>query len=560
MATVSEMLLRARQSHAGGASAEACRLYQQILTLEPNNREALIMLALGCQQRGELRDAADFYARALANRPADADLHLRLGLVQMVLHQRSDATGHFREAVRLRPESPEAWNNLGNMLLLDGESEEAARCYREAVRLRPDYAEACLNLGNALREHQQIPEALAWYREALRLRPTYAKALHNLAAAFLETGDLPQAEEHLRASLRINPGSASVLATLAVHGLYRETDPAAEELRARLSGPRLSLLESSHLHYTLAQILDRAGRHGEAFHHLRECNDLRGRLAARAGEVFDPAAHSRLVDGLISVFSPRFFERVRGLGLETDVPVFIVGMPRSGSSLVEQILSHHPEIGGVGELRALPLMLDSVSKGSGQPYPEGFFNVDAATLRNLAETYLARIQALAGPRRRIADKMLENFLHLGVIAALFPRARVVHCRRNALDTCLSCYFQILRGFNYTLDLGDLGTYYREYERLMEHWRAVLPVRIMEVVYEDLVKNTEKTSRELVAYCGVDWDDNCLRFHENPRAVRTMSKLQVRRPIYSSSVGKWRRYAEHLEPLRKALGHAVEATQ
>jgi hypothetical protein len=173
--------------------------------------------------------------------------------------------------------------------------------------------------------------------------------------------------------------------------------------------------------------------------------------------------------------------------------------------------------------------------------------------RILAEEYLARVRAIGGPAKRITDKMLTNFLHLGFIAMLFPRARVIHCIRDPLDTCVSAFMQIFRGLSFTLDLEDLGHYHREYERVMAHWRKVKPQAMLEVVYEDLVADLEAGSRRLVEFCGLPWDERCLRFYENPRAVRTVSKLQVRQPVYSSSVGRWRRYDSHLGPLRKALG-------
>jgi tetratricopeptide (TPR) repeat protein len=555
MASTAELLSFAKQRHQAGDVAGAERIYRQVLQVEPARGDALGLLALACHQRGNLVEAAAWYERALAVLPGDADAHFRLGMVLMGLSRPDDAAAHFREAVRLRPDSAEAWNNLGNVLFLQAKTVEAIRCYREAVRLRPGYAEACLNLGNSLREDDRVDEGLKWYREAVRLRPDYPKSHMNLAAALLETGNAGEAETHLRECLKLSPGSAKALSTLIANDLYRETDPRPEAIRELLANPRLAAIDRAHLHYTLARLLDRNGEPDEAFRHFRETNHIRRELAQQSGEGFDAAEHRRLVDRLIAFFNPEWFARVRAFGSVTDVPVFVVGMPRSGSSLVEQILSHHPEAAGVGELRDLPRMVDGLVArlGSAEPYPDCLARTDAATVGALADEYLTRVQDLAGPARRITDKMLVNFLHVGFIATLFPRSRVIHCRRDPLDTCVSCFMQIFRGLSFTLDLEELGTYYREYERLMAHWRALRPLPMLEVAYEDLVADVEGVSRQLVDFCGLAWDERCLRFYENPRTVRTVSKLQVRQPVYKSSVARWRRYESQLGPLRKALG-------
>jgi tetratricopeptide (TPR) repeat protein len=555
MPTPAETLALARRLHRSGDLAGAARLYCQVVEAEPDHADALSLLALACHQSGDLAGAEEWYRRALAARPGDAENHFRLGLVLAALGRADAAAGGFREAVRLRPDSAEAWNNLGNALFLQDRAGEAVPCYREAVRIRPDYAEAWLNLGNALREDDRLTEGLTSYREAVRLRPAYARAHMNLAAALLETGEVGAAEGHLRECLRLSPGAPQVLHTLADNGLFRDGDPGPDELRARLARGGLSPADAAHLHSTLAHLLDRAGRYDDAFAHFREANRLRRDLARQAGTAFDPAEHVRLVDRLVAVFTPEYFERVRGLGSPAEEPVFVVGMPRSGSSLVEQILSHHPDVAGAGELRDFPRLVATLPErlSTAGPYPECVGRLDGPAALALADAYLGRVRERVGPALRFTDKMLENFLHLGLVATLLPRARVVHCRRDPLDTCVSCFFQKFRGVNYTCDLEELGLYYRQYQRLMAHWRTALPLPVLEVAYEELVADSEAGSRRLIDFCGLPWDERVLRFHENPRPVRTVSKLQVRRPIYSSSLGRWRRYAAHLAPLCQALG-------
>lgn len=559
MGAAAEKLALAKRLHQAGNLVEAARLYGEVVGEKPDDAEAAALLGLVCHQQGDFAQAERWYARALALRPDDAEVRFRMGMALAASGRAAEATGHFREVTRLRPASAEAWNNLGNSLFYEGKLPEAVVCYEEAVRLRPGYAEACVNLGQALREDDRVEDGLRWYREAVRLKPDYPKARNNLGVALLEEGQWEEAEAHLRECLRLNPGSAQVLCTLATNGLYRDTDPGRDVLRERLAQPGLSTLDASHLHATLAQLLDRAGDYREAFQHVSEANRLRRELARRRKDAFDPEKHRRFVDRLTAVFTRDLQDAVGGLGTDTEVPVFVVGMPRSGSSLVEQILSSHPDVGGAGELRdlnKLAVTLPERVRDAG-PYPECVRRMDEKAARDVAGEYLARVRGLAGPVPRVVDKMLGNFLHLGLVAVLFPRARVLHCRRDPLDTCVSCYFQMFRDLNYTFDLGDLGRYYRDYERVMAHWQAVLPLRMQDVVYEELVGDVEGVSRRLVEFLGLRWDDRCLRFYENPRAVRTVSKHQVRRPVYASSVGRWRRYAADLGPLREALGVGAE---
>ena len=393
----------------------------------------------------------------------------------------------------------------------------------------------------------------------MRLRPDYFKGHNNLAVALLEMGEMAEAETHFRESLRCNPGSAQVLYALAANGLYTEADPGLDELAVRLADPRVQPQEASRLHAILGHLLDRARRYDDAFHHSREANRLRRELARQAGDAFDPDQHACFVDRLIAVFTPQYFEQVHGLGLESEVPVFVVGMPRSGSSLVEQILSHHPEIAGVGELRDVPHLAASLSErlGGAEQYPECVTHLHATCIQRLGNEYVDRLLELAGPARRIIDKMLSNFLHLGLIATLFPRARVIHCRRDPLDVCVSCFLNQFRALDFTWNLEDLGRYYRDYERLIGHWRTALPLPMLDVVYEELLRDPEGIIRGMVAFCGLPWDERCLRFYENPRSVRTVSKQQVRQPLYHSSVGRWRLYAAHLAPLQAALGLGTE---
>lgn len=590
MAPSAETLAQARQFHQAGYLSRAEQLYRQVLEAEPAHAEAWLLLGNAVAGQGRLDEASAHYRRALEASPdfgvaalnlADAlqrqgktdeavaclcralerrpdfpEAHFNLANTFRALGRMQEAAHHYQEAVRLRPTFAEAHNNLANILLALGRVDEAIAHLEQAIQLRPNYLEAHYNLGNAYRERDQIAEGIAAYQRALQMRPDYGPAHNGLAEALLELGDLEQGRIHFRQALHNNPSVIRTLLHLAAHGLYTAAEPGIDQLRAVLRDPRLSLDIGSQVHFTLGHLLDHVGARDEAFEHFRQGNALRRALFQQSGTAFDAAEHSRRIDRLIAAFSPGYFERVRRFGLDTEVPVFIVGMPRSGTTLVEQILSHHPQVFGAGERKDLPGMVADLPKRLGEDYPACLERLDAARARTLAEEYVGKITRTSGPAARVTDKMPENFLHLGLIATLFPRAHVVHCRRDPRDVCLSCYFQFFKGLNFTWDLDDLGRYYRDYERLMAHWRAVLPLPIHDVVYEALIADQEAVSRRLVEFCGLAWDERCLRYHENRRPVKTASVLQVRRPIYASSVGRWRQYEAHLGPLLAALAANV----
>jgi hypothetical protein len=357
---------------------------------------------------------------------------------------------------------------------------------------------------------------------------------------------------------RLDPANSMALASLsklAAAGHYQPSDADRRTMEQLVARPDLPAEDRCRLHFALAWILDRPGSYDPAFAHVRRANELRREIERCRGVSFDLDAHRRLVDRLIAVFTPAYFERVRSFGSDSELPVFIVGMLRSGTSLVEQILASHPEVHGAGELNDIERMIQSLPERlAKEGYPECLARLDTGTARTLADQHLDKLRQLGGAAARVIDKLPFNFLHLGLIATLLPRSRIIHCRRDARDTCLSCYFQNFADPHpFALDLGLLGRYYREYERLMAHWARVLPLAVFELHYEELTANQEAISRELVAFCGLEWDERCLRFHESNRVVRTASTLQVRQPMYQSSVGRWKHFEAYLVPLLDALG-------
>jgi tetratricopeptide (TPR) repeat protein len=532
---------------------------REALRLNPNLVDARNNLGVALRRQGRLDEASTALHEALRLQPRHVDARCNLAAVLHGQGLLAEPLALLQEAVRLAPDHAQTRSDLGGLLLACGEPEQALPQLREAVRLQPTLADAHANLGQALRRLDQVDEATLCFREALRLNPDCTVARGGLAYVLEGQGRIDEALAEHREALRRDPGDSLALAglgQLAQAGRYCFDDEEVRRLRALAERPQTPLDDRIRLQFTLARALDQAGADDEAFAHYRQGNELRRELERRRGVVFDPDAHRRFIDRLIGVCSPDYLARVHSFGLGDELPVFIVGMPRSGTTLAEQILASHPRVHGAGELPDLIRLAAALPRrlGGAEEYPECLARLDSATTRTLAAEHLQRLRGLGGDADRVVDKMPYNYLHLGLIGALFPRARIVHCRRDPVDTCLSCYFQNFGdALPFTRDLRHLGLYYREYERLMAHWAGASPVPLFELRYEELTAHQEAVSRALVAFCGLEWDERCLRFHEARTVVRTASVAQVRQPMYRRSVGRWRRYRGHLQPLLEALG-------
>ncbi len=538
---------------------EAAARCREAIRLNPHLADAHGNLGLALLRLGQYAEAETALRNVLRLNPRHIDARCNLAAIFHRQGQLPEALSLLQDTVRLAPRSAQAQNDLGGVLLALGQPEPAIEHLQEAVRLRPDFAEAHSNLGLAHRELGQIDLALQRFREAIRLNPGYAGAHNNLGYTLEFHGQVDEALSEFHEALRLDPDNARALASLsglAAAGRYQLSDAEREHLRSLSTRSDLSADDRGRLHFARARLLDKAGDYDQAFEHYRQGNELRKVYVRRRGAAFDPAEQQRVVDALRDAYSPAYFEGVRSLGDTSELPVFIVGMMRSGTSLAEQILASHPRVFGAGELRDIDRLVAHLPRrlGTTEAYPACIHRLDAPTVRALAGEHLERLRQRGGEAARVIDKQPFNFLHLGLIATLFPRARIIHCRRDPVDTCLSCYFQNFgEPMGFTLDLEHLGLYYREYERLMAHWAQVLPVPVFELDYEELTADQEAVSRRLVAFCGLEWDERCLRFHETRRPVRTASTLQVRRPMYRDAVGRWKRYAAHLGPLLEALG-------
>ncbi|MDZ4737304.1 MAG: tetratricopeptide repeat protein [Rhodospirillaceae bacterium] len=510
-------------------------------------------LELGLQfhRARRLDDAERTYRQVLAQMPDQPDALNLLGTLYAEQGRITSALPFIEQAAARRRNDPAILNNLGLTYFHAARYDDAERVLRKALRIKSDFNDALINLGRTLRNLGKPDEAIECYRRALRgeRRPA---ALIGLAWALAESGSLDEAVAVLRDLLAANPNEVHAYTVLAKVRRFEEADPEPASVEALLAGRTIGTQERVRLHYAAGKIMNDLGRYDRAMEHF-----IAGKKLESAD--FDPDAHDRLVDRIIETFTPALFDRLANAGDPTDRPIFIVGMPRSGTTLTEQILASHPDVHGAGELTTIRKLTNRVRDfADGGAYPEGVARLDAAGIAKLAAIYRDLLAERSPTARRVTDKMPHNFLHLGLIQVLFPNSRIVHCRRNPVDTCVSCFMnEFADTHGYSRDLGYLARYYRAYDRLMAHWRTVLRLPMLEFPYEETVAEPEARSRALVEFAGLEWNDHCLDFHRTDRSVQTISLWQVRQPIYGQSVERWRRYERFLGPLLDGLGDLAQ---
>jgi tetratricopeptide (TPR) repeat protein len=530
-----------------GRATEAEESLRQALARDPRHVGALDNLGAVLMDEDRLEEAAQCHRRALEIQPGNAESHNRLGAVLALQGKLDPAVASIQEALRLKPEAVEYHNNLGRAFRLHQKPGKAAACHRRALELRPDYADAHADLAVALTLLENPEEAAACMQEALRLKPNFPEAYCNLGEAQFDLGDFAGAEASFRNAIRLEDHYVSKL-PLLLGGRLPEADLKRVHDQTEIVPP----LPNAHrcaLHSGLAHVYDAREEYAKAVYHASEANAIDKLIRRDRGQAFDPEEGRRFNEGVIGSCTPEFFESVRGWGLETEVPVFVVGLPRSGTTLVEQILASHSRVHGAGEVGVNRQMRDRLA-AMRSPTRE--------SVREVAESLLNELQARNRKAARVVDKMPDNFLYLGFWATIFPRARFIHCRRDLRDVALSCWLTNFRVVNWANDQDAIVCYFTEYRRLMAHWRQVLPVPVREVTYENVVADLETESRRLVAACGLEWEPACLSFHQTRRTVHTASVAQVRQPIYSRSVGRWRNYADALAPLFAKLESLQES--
>ncbi|MFO1435909.1 MAG: sulfotransferase [Gammaproteobacteria bacterium] len=453
----------------------------------------------------------------------------------------------------MQPTLAVAHFQLGQVFSLLDRKEAAVRCFRRTLELAPHFIEAKLALSDVLTETYRAAEAVEMLQSIAHSGQESLKAMLHLGRAHEVLGDLAKAETTYREALRIWPNAAEPWIGLSSCKRFKAEDRAdVEQLETLLRSNQFDQSTLSALHFALGKMLDDCRRYDDAFRHYQIGNDLRRELTKS-----EPVDFGTLTEATIAFFTPEYFASKSHVGNDTTLPIFVVGMPRSGTSLVEQIISSHPKAHGAGELYYIPQVahgLHVLLKTNAQ-FPSICTQLDSENAKQIIEPYLALLRWHSPTAERVVDKMPTNFRYLGLIATLFPNARIIHCERDPMDTCLSIYFhRFARGHEYSFELQAIGHHYRNhYQRLMTHWNSALPDRIYTCNYEQLIADPETQARKLIAACGLPWDDACLAFHATKRQVRTASIAQVREGIYTRSKERWRNYEKYLGPLKEALG-------
>jgi tetratricopeptide (TPR) repeat protein len=532
-----------------GQGKEADAAFERSFDLNPERRK--VARAAELQREGRLEEAEILYREVIRDYPSNVDAMRMLGRIALSLKRLPDAERLFRQAVTIAPDFVGAWLDLGRALKDQNDHLEAMACYRRVTALQPDNPQGHFMLASVLAPAGRTYEAIDSYERAVALEPEHPGALLGLGHVLKTVGRQEEAVQAYRDCIRRRPDNGGSYWSLANLKTYRlsDDDIAAMEHYVEMDG----LNDTSRVNFlfALAKAYEDRGDFGRAWEYYST-----GNATQRMNEYYDPVQTETVHDQIVEVFDTGLLRKFEGSGDPDSSPIFIVGLPRSGSTLIEQILASHSAVEGTSELPYLGRVVTSLNRNraDGINYPQAVRELGAEHFAALGRDYLNRAgrHRVEGARRFI-DKMPNNFSTIGFLQLILPQAKIIDARRHPLDSCLSCFRQLFaRGQSFTYDLTDIGEYFLQYERMMDHWHEVLPGRVLTVQYEDLVRDFETNMHRLLEYCELPFEEACLRFYETDRPVRTASSEQVRQPIYTASIGFWRNYDDKLAELKEVL--------
>jgi tetratricopeptide (TPR) repeat protein len=529
--------------YSNGQIEKAIEGVEALIKDYPN--EALLHNISGAfyQETGQLNESLDSFEKAVTINPDYAEAHYNLGVTLQQLGQLEAAMKSYEQAIAIKHAYPNAHNNLGAILQELGQLDAAVKSYEQAIAIKPDYADAYNNLGNALRGLGQMDAGVNSLKKAIAINPDYAQAHNNLGVSFQEQSQVDDAVKQYEKAIALKPDYVSAHHHLSVLKKYTASDPHIAQMQSLLSTSNLSQSDRTHLCFALAKVNEDLGKQDELFEFLHEGNRLR-----KEGLNYS-LDNSQILSSIIK----KMFSSTLSLSYEpsTIKPVFIVGMLRSGTSLVEQIIASHHAVHGAGELTTLanliePILNDHLAKDK--------YKLSEKTFLSIRQEYLEALSRFNVPENVITDKMPLNCQYIGFILSAFPEAKIVHMKRDARATCWSIYKHYFSsaGNGWAYNMDDLAGFYGIYSNIMDFWHQTFPDQIYDLCYEDLTTNQEEETRKLLQYCELDWDENCLNFHTSKRAVKTASALQVRQKMYQGSSEAWKKHEEYLQPLIKAL--------
>lgn len=533
---------------------DAEREYRRALAINPTYAEAYNNLGSVLRDLERPAEAEPAYKRAITLAPNYLEARNNLILAYKDLKNYDAALAAGQEALRLKAQNPDALAYVGSIYVEQKKLDLAFDALRRSLALNPNKAETYNMLGRAFFESQQSDKAIECYHKAIALKPDFPDPYNNLGTCLKELGRFDDALDAFNRALAIQPDLVGAYVNLVDTKKFESSDDphlvAMEGFAAKIE--TLQEERQQHLHFGLSKAYDDLKRYDEAFEHLRKGNAIKRKTLE-----YDESAVLGYFERVKSVITADVIREKSGNGADTNQPIFVLGMPRSGTTLIEQILASHPAVKGGGELKDLSDTVNSVRSrdGTQAPYPEFVPALSASEITALGESYARRLDKRSPGALHITDKMPSNFYFLGLITLALPRAKIIHSSRNPVDTCVSCFSKLFAGEqSQTYDLAELGRYYRAYHGLMAHWRDVLPAgSFLDVRYEEVVGDVEGQARRILDYCGLEWDARVLDFYRHTRPVKTASASQVRKPIYDSSVARWRNYEAHLGPLLRELG-------
>ncbi len=534
---------------ATGQLAEAISICERAIRLNPQDVGANLNLGTCLMTQGRAVDAERAFRRALSVNSGIGVLHFNLGLALQQSGKNQEAAEAYRRAIVLDPNVPDLHARLGQVMLALGNRKEAQASFRRATEIGQGYVGGHIQLARLLVEDGKMDEAEAQIRRAVSLDPNAANALASLGEVLLQRGQFEEAIENFERAIALQPQMVGPYVGIGQAKKISEADrPFVERVSEMLKEGKPAPVDRAGLHYTLGKAFNDLGDFENAMLNYVEANRISEGIVKSSGRAFDKKSHKDQFDQLIRTFTKEFFVRHQEFGSRSELPILIVGMPRSGTTLVEQIVSSHPKVGAGDELS----FWRDDARHSQLEVLGG--NVDGRKIERLAESYLQLLRNLDPNADKVTDKMTENYKRLGLIHLTFPNARIIYCRRNSVDNCLSIYMTPYGNPpDFAYDRENIVFAYEQHLRLMDHWREVLPPdRLMEVSYEILVDDREGVTRQVIDFCGLDWDDLCLRPEENERAIRTPSLWQARQPVYKTSVERWRRYEPWLGEFEKLI--------
>ncbi|MGJ8622653.1 MAG: tetratricopeptide repeat-containing sulfotransferase family protein [Yoonia sp.] len=521
--------------------------------LPPTEILAVLKRGLMAQQAGEFQRAEFQYQTVLRDHPKHPDALNMMGTIALEAKKPAIASGYFRKAVKQMPRNAIFLFNLGCSQLVERKPQLAIETLRKVTLMQPSHVKTWATLGKAEAALGKHDAALDAYDHAAALNPDDLRLAVERAEVLVNLGRMEDAADVFRTAIAADVETARAMIGLSMAHKFRPEDPEPAQMLALLQQDDLDPSRRRALRYAAGKALADQKDFDAAFVQFATAKD-------ETKESFAIDLHREAFQQRKELFTADFLAARSSLGNPTKRPIFVVGMPRSGTTLTEQILASHPQIAGAAELSNMRQIAGELGLGNVDRslFARNLEKLTEGQARKLASRYLAVLKRHSATAQRVVDKMPHNYELLGLIAILFPNAQIIHCQRDAMDTCVSCFTQhFSEAHGYNGDLRMLGQYYRAYHDLMSHWDRALPGRILHSRYEDLIKDQESASRRLIAWTGLEWDEACLSFQKTERLVTTPSRWQVRQPIYKTSVKKWENYAPHLGPLKKALGSLAD---